>query len=196
MERRFAIIGHRAISNGKLNLNDLSGSCGRMDVLVRAVNSALFLSHRMREDCHITLHLMGGPGPSRRIWFDSRNLRGLHADERAIAGRISKLLQEPVPVAGQLLEFSPGIWYSGGDIETTFNEWQQEGVRMIMLDADAPDLSESNFDEQKIGFFLSDDQTFTDDEMNLLKMDRFSLGPIWLQGHSAITVVHHILDQC
>ena len=59
MQRRFAIIGHRAPSKGKLNLNDLAGSCGRMDVLVRAVNTALFISHGMREDTHITLHLKG-----------------------------------------------------------------------------------------------------------------------------------------
>ena len=50
MERWFAIIGHRAPSSGALNLNDLAGSGGRMDVLARAVNSALFVSHGIRED--------------------------------------------------------------------------------------------------------------------------------------------------
>ena len=59
LKRFFAIIGHRAPSSGKLNLNDLSGS-GRMDVLVRAVNSALFISHGFRNDSLITLHLQGG----------------------------------------------------------------------------------------------------------------------------------------
>ena len=195
MQRRFAIIGHRAPSNGKLNLNDLSGACGRLDVLVRAVSSALFLSHGMREDCHITLHLMGGPGPSRRVWFDSRNLKGLHVDERAIAGRISKMLEEPVPAIGQLLEFSSGMWHSGGDISTTFSDWQREGVRMILLDADAPLLSNSSFGEERLGFFLSDDKAFTDNELEVLEMERFSLGSEQLQGHSAITIVHHILDQ-
>ncbi len=196
MQRRFAMIGHRALSNGKLNLNDLSGACGRMDVLVRAVSSALFLSHGMRDDCHITLHLMGGPGPARRIWFDSRNLKGLHVDERAIAGRISKLLEEPVPAIGQLIEFSSGIWHSGGDISTTLADWQREGVRMILLDADAPLLSDSSFTDEKLGFFLSDDQAFTEAELEILEMERFSLGTKWLQGHSAITIVHHVLDNC
>ena len=60
MERWFAIIGHRAPSSGSLNLNDLAGSGGRMDVLARAVNSALFISHGIREDSHVLLHLMGG----------------------------------------------------------------------------------------------------------------------------------------
>jgi len=195
MQRRFAIIGHRATSNGKLNLNDLAGSCGRMDVLIRAVNSALFLSHGLRENCHITLHLMGGPGPSRRIWFDSNSLKGLHVEERAIAGRISSILQEPVPPIGQMIEFSPGLWYSGGDIANTLSEWMREEVSIILLDATGSEL-ENSHDEERIGFILSDDQPFTLEEEELFgEIQRRSVGKLWLQGHSAITVVHHVLDQ-
>ena len=70
MSRIFAIVGHRAQSSGKLNLNDLAGSSGRIDVLARAVNTALFLSHGIRENSEVVLHLLGGPGPARRIGFD------------------------------------------------------------------------------------------------------------------------------
>ena len=35
--RRFAIIGNRAMAQGKLPLNDMAGAAGRMDVLVRAL---------------------------------------------------------------------------------------------------------------------------------------------------------------
>ena len=94
-ERRFAIIGHRALNDGKLPLNDLAGAGGRMDVLVRAINTALFLSHGIRDDSHITLHLMGGPGPPRRIWFDGSRLEGVHADERAIADRSPRFCESP-----------------------------------------------------------------------------------------------------
>ena len=55
VDRRFAIIGNRAPSSGKLNLNDLPGDGGRMDVLVRAVNSALFISHDIRRDTQLSL---------------------------------------------------------------------------------------------------------------------------------------------
>ena len=61
LQRRFAIIGHLAPSSGKLNLNDLAGGSGRMDVLVRVVNAALFVSHGIRRDTHVTLLLCGGP---------------------------------------------------------------------------------------------------------------------------------------
>ena len=53
-----------------MNLNDLPGTGGRMDVLARAVNASLFVSHGIRKDSHVMLHLMGGDGPNRRIWFN------------------------------------------------------------------------------------------------------------------------------
>ena len=195
MQRRFAIIGHRAQSNGRLNLNDLAGAGGRIDVLIRAVGSALFLSHGMREDSQVTLHLMGGPGVPRRIWFDSRNLRGLHVDERAIAGRISRILEEPVPARGQLVEFSPGLWHSGGDISTTIREWRGEGVELLVLDAEGSPLADSIPESEEVGFILSDDQPFTSEDIEAMEgLERRSLGNVWLQGNAAITIVHHLLD--
>ena len=202
-ERRFAIIGHRAINDGKLPLNDLAGSGGRMDVLVRAVNTALFLSHGIRNDSHITLHLMGGPGPPRRIWFEGSRLEGVHADERAIAGQIAKVLREPTPPIGRFEEVWTGLWHSGGDLKTTITEWKQEGVVQVLLDADAPSLwteggslTGEDGDAPRIGFFLSDDQPFTSEELATMcaAMPSRSLGDMWIQGHSAIAVAHQLLD--
>ena len=70
MTIKFVLIGHRVPSHGKLNLNDLAGSCGRLDVILRSLNSALFLSHGIRENVEVVLHLQGGDRPARRIWFD------------------------------------------------------------------------------------------------------------------------------
>ena len=58
--RRFAVIGHRAMSSGKLPLNDLASGAGRMDVMVRALMAAMMTSHGFRRDTEIILHLMGG----------------------------------------------------------------------------------------------------------------------------------------
>ncbi len=201
MQRRFAILGHRAPSTGRLELNDLPGGCGRMDVLCRAVNSSLFLSHGIRTDSHITLHLLAGPGPPRRIWFDGSRLRGLHVDERSIAGRISAILELPAPPAGMMQETSPGIWHDSGELRTTIEEWRKEGVRLMMLHADADPLEVNHAgfehdDQSNLGFFLSDDRPFTSQEDILLRhvCTVRSLGEEWLQGHIAIGIVHHILD--
>tara|TARA_B100001750_G_scaffold229543_1_gene225050 strand:- start:2621 stop:3208 length:588 start_codon:yes stop_codon:yes gene_type:complete len=195
MNRRFAIIGHRAPSSGKINLNDLAGSAGRMDVLVRAVNTALFLSHGIREDTDITLHLMGGAGPSRRVWFQGSKLRGVYPDERAIAGQVAKALKEPVPAIGQWVEIHPGFWHSGGGIEQTRNEWIREGVRVFVLDADGEHFESDRDVTDSIGFILSDDQPFSDTDNEILQnIEKVSLGTQWLQGHSCIAILHHQLD--
>ena len=193
MNRRFAILGHRTPSRGKLNLNDLAGSCGRLDVLVRAVNTGLFQSHGIREDSDVTLHLMGGPGPQRRVWFQGSRLRGVHPDERALAGQVGKVLREPVPAIGQLNEIHAGLWDCGGGLNQTVQEWRREGVRLYVLDADAPPYLPTL--EGKVGFFLSDDQPFTESDLGALDgIERVSLGTNWLQGHACIAIIHHLLD--
>jgi len=195
MERRFAIIGHRAQSNGKLNLNDLAGSAGRMDVLARSVNTSLFLSHGIRDDSQVTLHLLGGPGPVRRITFHGEKLRGVHPDERAIAGHIGKILRDPVPSIGNHVELHPGLSHSGGQIDQTISEWNREGIRIFVLDADGTLFDPKLHSGDSVGFILSDDKPFTDLENKTFEgLERISLGKKWLQGHSCISIIQHQLD--
>jgi tRNA (pseudouridine54-N1)-methyltransferase len=195
MVRRFAVIGHRAPSSGKINLNDLAGSSGRLDVLARAVNTGLFLSHGIRDDTDIVLHLMGGPGPPRRIWFQGSRLRGVHPDERAIAGQIAKALRDPVPAIGQQVELHKGLWHSGGDIGQTIAEWDRDGVRTFVLDACGERYDSEAHHSDSVGFILSDDQPFSDSELGLMgSIEKVSLGEKWLQGHSCIAIIHHSID--
>ena len=196
MLRRFAIIGHRAPASGKLNLNDLAGSSGRIDVLARAVNTALFLSHGIRDDSQIILHLLGGPGPPRRICFEGNTVRGLHPDERAIAGQIGRALKEPVPAIGHKSELHSGFWHSGGSIKQTIAEWNNEDVSIFVLDAEGQDVSELKNAQRPLGFILSDDQPFSEMDLDIFNDEhRLSLGTQWLQGHACISIIHHVLDQ-
>ena len=195
MERRFAIIGHRAPSTGKINLNDLAGSAGRIDVLARAVNTGLFLSHGIRDDSHVTIHLLGGPGPSRRRWFEGPELRGVHPDERAIAGHIRKVLKEPVPAIGQFTELNSGLWHSGGGLEQTILEWRRDKVRIFVLDAEGVPFDCEKHGSESIGFILSDDQPYDESDLNVMEgLERISLGDKWLQGHVCIAILHHHID--
>ena len=193
--RHFALVGHRATSSGSINLNDLAGSCGRMDVLARAISSALFLSHGIRENTTITIHLMGGPGVPRRIRFYGSTIKGLHVDERAIAGRIRTVISDPVPPRGLWIKHGSGIEHSGGDLETTLTEWANSEIQTYVLSKNGSQFMK-NSSERELGFILSDDQPFTPEEEKLLaNLSTFSLGQHWLQGHIAIANVHHILDQ-
>ena len=189
--RRFVIVGTRAMAKGKLPLNDLAGGAGRMDVLIRALMSSLLTSHGMRADIEFTMVLLGGPGPARRIKFVSNELKGIHAEERAVAGKIAAVLKEPSPPRGHWIERSPGIYDGGGDLDMTLDEWDCPIVR---LDADSPILYSgqlpSNFEIQDIGFILGDDKTL-DCKRGIPR----SLGKNWLQGHTCISIIHFLLDE-
>lgn len=211
--RRFALIGHRAMSQGKLPLNDMAGGAGRMDVLVRALMAAMLTSHGLRHDTEVVLHLMGGPGPNRRIKFVGSLLKGVHAEERAVAGHIGKVLKLPIPARGQWVERSSGIFDGGGDINHTLAEWSDTTV--VCLEADAPRLwmqgeaipsksqPLSNYSGEHgdfsitgldIGFVVSDDKPLPENIPTDAMLKR-SLGDVWLQGHMAIGICHFLLDE-
>jgi len=202
------------MAQGKLPLNDMAGAAGRMDVLVRALMSALMTSHGMRRDSEIILHLHGGPGPSRRIKFIGAELKGVHAEERAVAGQIGKVIQLPTPARGQWLQRSDGIYDGGGDIENTISEWKDSTI--IRLDAAGPRLwgvdsiipqqsnplskSVGEWDQTKvsgidIAFILSDDKPLTESQKLMENTIARSLGEEWVQGHLAIAICHFLLDE-
>ena len=191
--RRFAIVGHDTPSNGDFSLNDLAGSAGRMDVLLRAVKSALFVSHGIREDTQIVLHLEGSG--SRRIRFDGGALRGVHPDERSIAGQVRAVVRSPRPPIGVWKEFSSGISHSGGSLAETLDEWSKQGFNALVMDAGGVSLEEIS-EEGEIGFVLSDHKPFSKAESELLSgYGRVSLGSMWLQGHACIAIAHYLLDR-
>ena len=193
VQRKFAIIGHKAPSNGELFLNDLPGLSGRMDVLARAINATLFLSHGIRHDSQIILHLIGGDGPPRRVMFDGLELGGVRPDERSISGHIKSIIKTKLPPVGIWKNVSSGIYQSGGGIETTLKEWEEEKVSIYVLDREGSNLQ--NKEHKKIGFLLSDDTPFTSEEYNVIsKYKKISLGTKWLQGQSCITIIHHLMD--
>ena len=194
--RRFAVIGHRAMSKGKLPLNDLAGGAGRMDVLIRAVMSALLTSHGLRDDVEVVLHLQGGPGPHRRLKFVGSKLRGFHAEERSVAGLIAKAIREPLPAIGHWVERTPGLYDGGGKLYHTITEWKDS--KLIRLDADAERLwkqestipIQSTPNKDSLAFLLSDDQPL-EENVGIAR----SLGTTWLQGHHAIAICHFLLDE-
>ncbi|MBE54173.1 MAG: hypothetical protein CMB00_02845 [Euryarchaeota archaeon] len=197
--RRFAVVGHRAMSKGKLPLNDLASAAGRMDVLIRALMAGLMTSHGLRQDTVVVLHLLGGPGPPRRIKFDGSTLKGLHADERSIAGTIGKVIATPLPPIGHWQPMTTGITHSGGGLDLTLKEWKDAPT--VVLDANTPRLwsehahlpQQSQPASTALNFVLSDDQPLESvgGENIVLR----SLGEQWLQGHMAIGIVHFLLDE-
>ena len=189
--RRFVIVGTRAMAKGKLPLNDMAGGAGRMDVLVRALMASILTSHGIRKDVEFTMILLGGPGPARRIKFVSNELKGIHAEERAVAGKVASVIKEPIPPRGHWIERNPGIYDGGGDLDMTLDDWDCPTIR---LESDSPNLYSgqlpSDYTIEDIGFILGDDRTL-ECERGIPR----SLGKSWLQGHTCIAIVHFLLDE-
>jgi len=191
--RRFVIVGTRAMSKGKLPLNDLGGGAGRMDVLIRALMAALLTSHGIRKNVEVVLILGGGPGSSRRIKFVGSQLIGFHSEERAIAGQIGAVIRQPMPPRGHWVSRNPGIYDSGGDLALTLGEWDHPIIR---LESNAPSLFGDEIpkvgqpNQNDIGFIIGDHKQLETNE----GVPR-SLGNEWLQGNACVTIVHFLLDQ-
>src|SRR5580765_1209215 len=90
--RRFVVIGQTATASPDFILDDLPGSSGRLDVLLRCVRAALLVSHGVRRDTEIYLVLEGGPRAPRTVKIAGATAEYLRQDERSLAGTLKKML--------------------------------------------------------------------------------------------------------
>ena len=63
----------------------------------------------------------------RRIKFVGSLLKGVHAEERAVAGQIAKVLRQR-SAQGHWIERSAGIFDGGGNLLPTLEEWHESQV--------------------------------------------------------------------
>lgn len=197
--RRFLMMGHTQSTDPGLPLNDLPGAGGRLDVLVRAVTAALCLSHGLRGDTEIwtVIDHEGVQDGPRTLVFRGDRLRNLNPDERSTAALFKKAFA--ADTIGHLEEVHPGIEAAAWGLRTSLARFSDAGP-LVVLDKDAPDLREASglLDAPaRPGFVLSDHRPWSVADEALLEgvAARVSVGPRWLHGHQAITLVHDALDR-
>ena len=187
--RQFVVVGHDAPTTPDFPLDDLPSAAGRLDVLCRCVNSALFLSHGIR-DARIHLVL----ADECTVTFDGATARHLHPDERTTAARIRTALDAREDAIGHMpAEPSPGVELRRMGFEATLD---RVGGTLVSLHEDGDPLSESEPPADPT-FVLSDHNDFTADERNLLAAradSRVRVGPERLHADHTITVAHNWLD--
>lgn len=187
MTRHFIFISHTVPVNGNWNLNDLCGGAGRVDVLCRALQSTLFLSHNLRDDTEVTFVFLNGDPTAVR--FDS-TVNRLNPDERSTAARIQQALRarhdDP-----WWEEFQQGIHVAPYGLEDVLDEL--EGT-VVVLDKDGEQLEEATIPKNPI-FVLGDHQPLTDGELAPAgDAMRISLGPVWYHGNHVASVLQYKLD--
>ncbi len=204
-------MGHKAVTDGQFSLNDLPGSAGRMDILCRCVNSALFLSHDLRRDVVIYLVLLGEPEPPKIVKFSGKDVRYLNPDERSSGSLIKKALELKARIRWK--ESTPGVWVRQGDLEDLLIELNinagedNEGsvdkdtdnkLYYLLEDgADIRDKMEGTL-PQRATFILGDHVGMTPDEEQKI-MDAgaqsINVGPLSLHADHCIIVVNNELDR-
>src|SRR5580700_751427 len=90
--RRIVVIGQQARGSADFLLNDLAGTSGRLDVLVRCVRAAMLVSHGLRRDTVVYLVLLGEPSAPKTLRFDGAAARFIRPEERALASLAQKML--------------------------------------------------------------------------------------------------------
>ena len=189
--RRFVVVGQRTVT-GDFSLNDLTGGSGRLDVLLRCVNSAFFLSHGIRDDTELFLVLKGEPDPPKTLRMVGSELRGLNPDERSAAGLLKKALGMKLP-KGLEKRASDGIYISRRDLGNLVEHIGKENI--YYLHEDGGDVRDLELPEGGI-FVLGDDIGLEkEDGKFLLGCKKISLGPEVLHSHHCITLLHNELDR-
>ncbi|MFB6069387.1 MAG: tRNA (pseudouridine(54)-N(1))-methyltransferase TrmY [Halanaeroarchaeum sp.] len=190
--RQFVVLGHDAPTEPDFSLDDLAGGAGRLDVLCRAVNSALFLSHGIREDVRVSLVLRDRV----TIRIEAADLRYMNPDERNIASLLRSALEAKDDAIGhQEVESTPGIHVSKRGLEPVLEEVARTGP-VLQLHEDGDPIATVDPPDDP-AFVLSDHRDFTPEEEALVEdvaADRVRIGPRVLHADHAITVVHNWLD--
>jgi tRNA (pseudouridine54-N1)-methyltransferase len=201
--RSFVIIGEKASANGDFLLDDVPGTSGRMDVLLRCLRAGLLSSHGVRADTRMYLVLRQGP---RIVRVDGETVQFLRPDERAMAVLMRKVLASDADEsASDFVEVKPGICLMPGDIDVVLDHAKKRSAKIFVLDEDAEadirDLPNSDLaGSGETMFVLGDHVGFSKDcKLALAKHQpkvRFvRLGPVSIHSDDAVAVVTNELDR-
>lgn len=191
----FVITGHKANADADFKLEDLAGGAGRMDILVRCINSAFFLSHNLRKDVDCYLVLEGGPKAPKTVVFRGEELKYLNPDERSTASLIRNALLKKAQ-DGEFLKSSPGVYLTNMSFFDVLDHLSEKG-EFVYLKEDGEDCREYRFPENPI-FVLGDNRDLTEEEENALlakNPGKINIGPISLHADHCMIVVHNELDR-
>ncbi len=190
--RNFYVKSH-AITTPKINLKDLPGSAGRLDVLARCINSAFWLSYGIRKNVIFHTILYGKPNPPVYIRIEGNKLRKMSPDERNIAIFIKKALERMVD--DREIESTPGVFVS----KKSFFELLEENKDkdFYLLAEEGKHIKEVEISKKPF-FFLGDYKDLEESEKNLLYeygAIPISLGKKSYLSSHCIAIINWILDE-
>lgn len=191
--RRFMIVGHKAATTGDFKLDDMAGGAGRLDILLRCINSSFFLSHKLRRDVEVYLVLQGPPHPPRMVRLVGNELKYLNPDERSTGALVRNALLQ---TGEGEMRSSPGIYVSNRSFSDVIDELAKIS-EIIYLKEDGNDVREKQFTGD-VTFVLSDHTDLTSEEESQLLSHTpgvICLGPISYHADHCIIIMNNELDR-
>lgn len=197
MVRRFVIIGRTARANDGVRLDDLPGTSGRLDVLVRCVRAALLVSHGLRRDVVVYLVLLGGGAP-RTVRIDGATAKFIRPDERPLATLLLKTLARVEREDPSFVEIRPGIDVACAGIEAAIGDAPTRG-RYVLEEgaADVRTLRDADLAGDAT-FFIGDHLGF--DEATRARLaaagaQPIAVGPTSLHSDDVVTLLSNEIDR-
>ncbi len=192
MKRLFLVVGHKVRTDGRFSLNDLSGSTGRLDILLRVINSAFLLSNGIRRDAELFLVLKGEPEPPVTIRLEGKSLKYLNPDERSTGALIRQALLTEREDEKEARS-TPGIFVSERGYEEIVMELRKDRVPVHLHENGMP-IREAEIPENAF-FVLGDKYDLTSEELEALgEPFTISLGPLPLHTDHCVTILNNELD--
>ncbi len=160
--RHFYVKSH-AKTTPDINLKDLPGSAGRLDVIARCINAAFWLSYGIRRDVVFHTILHGEPNPPVYIRMEGEKLRKVSPDERNIAIFIKKALERMKE--DKEIESTPGIFVSKKSFQELLEENKDKDF--YLLDENGESIEKVEISSKPF-FFLGDYKDLEEKEKELL----------------------------
>ena len=195
--RRIVLVGQKALASPDFLLDDLAGTSGRLDVLVRALRASLLVSHGLRADVIAYLVLQGGPRAPRSVRFQGERARFLRPEERSLATLLKKVLAAPEPEVDDAAfgEVRQGIAVARGGLGAVLAD---AGTGpLYVLEEGAPDVRSVPI-EPAATFVFGDHLGFDPPARSALQAAGampLGLGPVSVHVEDAVAILMNELDR-
>lgn len=192
LTRTFIVVGRTARVDGSVRLDDLAGTSGRLDVLLRCLRAALCVSHAIRRNVVVHLVLLGGSRPF-TVRVRGAEARYIRPDERALASTVIKAVARHVYEESGFIEQRNGIAVASGGLDVAIADAQGA---LYVLEEGAPDLRAAAAEGSV--FFIGDHFGFADDiraQLAAIGARPVSVGPVSLHSEDVVTLVSNELDR-
>jgi tRNA (pseudouridine54-N1)-methyltransferase len=187
--RTFVLYSRRARTDSNFQLNDLIYA-GRMDLVCRCISSALWLSHKARDDTKIYVILNGPPKPPVAICFQGSELSKVYVDEMTNAVWIKKILS---------MKFGKE-WLETGGTKVARKSFQEvlselDGKFYVLHEKGEP-IEKITFDKNPV-IILGDQIGLPDKEERfvLRNGEKISLGKNIYLASSCISILNWVCDR-